>query len=111
MTNVLAFRTPAGGVSVPVGTSKALGVVDVTPYERIRVVADERAGSASGLSIRLTFLEGSERVAFLDQIPLTPHGQITRLYDVPGTQLSIDVDAAAGTGSDALDVLIYGCKS
>ena len=42
--NQLIFRTAAGAVSIPVGTSKHLGDVDVTKYERIRVVADERVG-------------------------------------------------------------------
>jgi len=111
MSNVLAFRTPVGGVSVPVGTSKNLGTVDVSPYESIRVVADERVGSGSGMTVRLTALEGAERVAFLDQIPLAPHTQATRVYEVPGTHLSVDVDAAPGAGTDALDVLIYGWKA
>ena len=110
MSNVLAFRTPVGGVSVPVGTSKTLGTVDVTPYERIRVVADERVGSGSGVSIRLTITEGNELVAFLDVLALAPHGQITRVYEVPGTKLTVAVDAAGGVGTDALDVLIYGWK-
>jgi len=80
MSNVLAFRTPVGGVSVPAGTSKALGKVDVTAYERIRVVTDER----------------DELVAFLDVLTLAPHGQVTKVYEVPGTHLSVDVDAAGG---------------
>ena len=97
MTNVLAFRTKPGGVSVPAGTSQELGVVDVTPYERIRVVADERVGSGTG-------------VTFLDLLVLGPHQQLTRVYEVPGTKLSVFVDAAGGSGTDALDVLIYGWK-
>jgi hypothetical protein len=84
--------------------------VDVTPYERIRIVADERVGSGSGVSIRLTFMEGNELVAFLDVLTLAPHGQVTRVYEVPGTKLSVDVDAAGGKGTDSLDVLIYGWK-
>src|SRR5581483_1553606 len=47
--NVLAFRTPVGGISIPAGQSKQLGIVDVSPYERIRVVADERVGSGTGI--------------------------------------------------------------
>src|SRR6266566_403236 len=102
MTNVLAFRTKPGGVSVPAGTSQELGVVDVTPYERI--------GSGTGVTVRLTITEGQELVAFLDLLALAPHQQTTRVYEVPGTKLSVFADAAGGSGTDALDVLIYGWK-
>ena len=110
MTTVLAFRTPAGGVSVPAGQSKQLGVVDVATYERIRVIADERTGSATGVTVRLTITEGNELVAFLDLLHLAPHQQLTRVYEVPGTKLTVHADAVGGSGSDALDVLIYGWK-
>jgi type III secretion protein HrpB1 len=46
MGTTLAFRTPPGAVSIPVGQSTKLGEVDVHTFERIRVVADERVGSA-----------------------------------------------------------------
>jgi len=105
---VLAFRTPAGGVSIPAGQSKQLGVVDVSPFERIRVVADERAGSGTGISVRLTITEGNELVAQLDVLHLTPHAQITNVYEVPGTKLTVFADAAPGAGNDGLDVLVYG---
>lgn len=110
MTNVLAFRTKPGGVSVSAGTSQELGVVDVTPYERIRVVVDERIGSGTGVTVRLTITEGQELVAFLGLLTLAPHQQKTRVYEVPGTKLSVFADAAGGSGTDALDVLIYGWK-
>jgi type III secretion protein HrpB1 len=70
---VLAFRTPQGGVSIPAGQSKQLGVVDVSMFDQIRVVADERVGSGSGINIRLTITEGNELVAQLDVLPLSPH--------------------------------------
>jgi hypothetical protein len=60
MSTKLAFRTPAGAVVIPAGQSKQLGSVDVSPYSQIRVVADERAGSGTGVNIRLTITEGSE---------------------------------------------------
>ena len=85
-------------------------MVDVTPYERIRVVADERTGSGTGVTVRLTITEGQELVAFLDLLALAPHQQTTRVYEVPGTELSVFADAAGGSGTDALDVLIYGWK-
>ena len=110
MSNVLAFRTPVGAVSIPAGQSKQLGVVDVSPYAKIRVVADERIGSGTGINIRLTITEGNELVAQLDTFSLTPHSQVTRVYDVPGTKLTVFADAVGGSGSDGVDVLIYGSK-
>lgn len=112
MTNVLAFRTKPGGVSVPAGASRELGVVDVSPYERIRVVAGEQAGPGTGVTIRLTITEGQELVAHLDVLALAPDQQATRVYEVPGTTLTLSVvaDAAGGSGTDGLDVLIYGWK-
>jgi len=107
---VLAFRTPVGGISISAGQSKQLGVVDVSGFERIRVVADERVGSGTGVSIRLTITEGHELVAQLDVLHLTPHAQITNVYEVPCTTLTVFADAAPGAGNDGLDVLIYGFK-
>jgi type III secretion protein HrpB1 len=107
--NVLAFRTPVGAISVPGGQTKLLGVVDVSMYERIRLVTDERIDSTSNIILRLTFTEGEELVAQLDTILLTPHSQMTRVYDVPGTQLSIYADSVGAAGTQgSLDVLIYG---
>jgi len=78
-------------------------------YERIRLVADERIDSTTNIILRLTFTEGEELVAQLDAIMLTPHSQMTRVYDVPGTQLSVYADSVGNAGTNgALDVLIYG---
>ncbi len=68
MTTKLAFRTPVGAVSIPAGQSKELGSVDVSPFSKIRVVADERTGSGTNIVIRLTITEGSELVAQLDTL-------------------------------------------
>ena len=108
MATKLAFRTPVGGVSLPAGQSKELGVVDVSPFSQIRVVADERVGSGTGVNIRLTITLGSELVAQLDVLTLAPHSQVTRVYEVPGTTLSVFMDALGGTGSDGVDVLVFG---
>lgn len=105
--SALIFRTPPGGVSIPAGKSKELGVVDVSKYSKIRVVADERVGSGSGVTLRLTITEGNELVGQLDTPHLTPHSQVTRVYDVPGSKLTIFADALAGPGPDAVDVLVY----
>ena len=108
MSTKLAFRTPVGAVSIPAGQSKLLGVVDVSPFNQIRVVADERVGSGISMVIRLTITEGSELVAQLVTLSLVPHAQLTRTYIVPGTKLSVYADALAGSGNAAADVLIYG---
>ena len=107
--NVLAFRTQVGAVTIPGGQTKLLGVVDVSLYNRIRLVTDERIDSTSNIVLRMTFTEGEELVALLDTVLLPPHSQVTRVYDVPGTQLSIYADSVGATGTQgSLDVLIYG---
>jgi hypothetical protein len=109
MATQLAFRTPQGAVSVPVGQTKNLGTVSVGNFRQIRVVADERSGSQSNMVIRLTITEGNELVAQLDVLNLTPGAQVTRVYDVPGRTLTVFA-AAIGTtsGSSAMDLLVYG---
>jgi type III secretion protein HrpB1 len=109
MPTSLAFRTPPGAVSIPVGQSKELGVVNVGAFSAIRLYADERAGSAGSVRIRLTLTEGNELVAQLDTPVLAPHAEITKVYEVPGNNLTVFADAIGpGTGSAAVDVLVYG---
>ncbi len=108
MATVLAFRTKPGGVSIPAGQSQQLGAVDVAKFERIRLVADERTGSKTNINIRLTITEGNELVAQLDTLTLPPHSQVTRVYEVPGTKLTLFADATGSGGTDSLDVLVYG---
>ena len=104
----LAFRTDPRGVGIPAGQSKLLGTVDVLPFSKIRVIADERVSSTSGVNIRLTMMEGNDVIGPLDILQLTPLSQVTRVYDVPGTKLQIWADAVGSSGSDAVDVVIYG---
>jgi type III secretion protein HrpB1 len=107
--NVLAFRTQVGAITIPGGQTKLLGVVDVSMYDRIRLVADERIDSTANIILRLTFTEGEELVAQLDTVLLTPHSQMTRVYEVPGTQLSVYADSVGAAGTKgSVDVLIYG---
>jgi type III secretion protein HrpB1 len=109
LENVLAFRTQMGAITIPGGQTKLLGVVDVSMYDRIRLVADERIDSTSNIILRLTFTEGEELVAQLDTLLLTPHSQMTRVYEVPGTQLSVSADSVGAAGTKgSVDVLIYG---
>lgn len=104
----LAFRTAPGAVSISAGQSKQLGIVDVSKFSKIRVVADERTGSGTGINVRMTLTEGNELVAQLDTFTLSPHTQLTRVYDVPGTKLTIFADALGGSGTDGIDLLVYG---
>ncbi|MCW3996099.1 MAG: hypothetical protein NWE98_08140 [Candidatus Bathyarchaeota archaeon] len=102
----LIFRTPAGAVSIPAGTSKQLGVVDVSAYSRIRIFANERPGP-SNVNIRITLTEGAELVSQLDTLVLSPKSSVTRMYEVPGATLTIFADALPGTGNDGVDFLVY----
>jgi type III secretion protein HrpB1 len=109
MSTKLAFRTKIGGAPIPAGETIMLGTVDVSAFSKIRVVADERVGSTTGINIRLAISEeGGELVALLDTLHLSPHSQLTRVYEVPGTHLTIFADAVGGTGTDGMDVLVYG---
>lgn len=109
-TNALIFRTPVGGVSQAAGSSKLLGNINVSAYRHLRVVADERVGSPTNVSFRITVLEGSELVAQLKTFALAPHGQTTFTIDVPPRAVAIYADTAAGSGTDAYDFLLYGTK-
>ncbi len=107
--NTLAFRTPVGAEVIKGGESKVLGKFDTSNFERIRIVADERVDSTCNVAIRITVTEGSEWVAFLDHIILTPHSQITKVYEVPCTELTIAIDGVGAANTKAgVDVLVYG---
>jgi hypothetical protein len=104
----LLFRTPAGSAVIPVGSIKQLGTVDVSTYSQIRIVAGERKGTTSGITIHLTLMEGTEVLLDLDKIDLTSGANISRVYPVPGSKLAIQAIASAGTGAAGTDILIYG---
>lgn len=107
--NILAFRTKLGAESVRGGETKELGTVEVSHFDKIRLVCDERIGSTCSVLVRLTIMEGNELVAFLDTVLLHPHAQTTRVYDVPGVKLNVAIDGiGAPTTQGAVDVLIYG---
>lgn len=107
--NVLAFRTKVGGEAIKGGEVKNLGTIDTSRFDKIRLVADERIGSTCNVIVRLTIMEGNELVAFLDQVLLTPHSQLTRVYDVPGVKLDIAIDGVGAANTQGgVDVLIYG---
>jgi type III secretion protein HrpB1 len=107
--NVLAFRTIAGAEPIRAGETKNLGTVDVSHFDKIRLVADERIGSGCNVLVRLTITEGNELVAFLDEVMLMPHQQVTKVYDVPCTNLTVSLVGVGNPGTNgAADVLIYG---
>jgi len=109
MATVLAFRTAPGAVSFPDNSLQNLGSVDVSSFSQIRVVTDERGDSTSNVTILLTITEGNELVAQLDTLTLSPGSQVTNVYAVPGTTLTIYAQGnGSGAGSDAVDLLIYG---
>lgn len=107
--NILAFRTTPGGKTVNAGQTENLGIVDTAEFDRIRLVADERIGSTCDVIVRLTIMEGNELVAFLDEVTLRPHSQLTRVYDVPATRLEVSIVGVGNPNTKgAVDVLIYG---
>jgi type III secretion protein HrpB1 len=109
LENVLAFRTKVGAETVKGGETRELGTVETASFDKIRLVCDERIGSTCNVLVRLTIMEGNELVAFLDTVLLTPHAQVTRVYDVPGTKLNVAMDGIGPANTHgAVDVLIYG---
>jgi hypothetical protein len=108
--NILAFRTTVGGITLKGGETKVLGVIDTTKFDKICIVADERIGSTCNIWVRLTITEtGNEWVAFLDHFMLTPHSEITKVYNLPCKAITITIDGVGvPTNSGTLDVLLYG---
>jgi|SRR5215469_9086047 len=106
---ILAWRTKPGGESVKGGETKNLATIETAGFDKVRLVCDERAGSTSNVQVRLTIMEGTELVAFLDTLMMTPHAQATRVYDVPGTKLEVSIDGVgAPNAQGTVDVLLYG---
>ena len=96
------------GPGYPRRSKKELGNVDVNEFSQIRVVADERVGSATGINIRLTITEGSELVR--NWTPFRSHliSKSTWVNDVLAKNLTVFADPVDGDGgNDALDLLIY----
>lgn len=106
----LAFRTKPGAESFPAGTTKFLGKVDTAGYSKIRIIATERAGSASNITFRVTATEGNELVSQLATFTLTPQSSRTMVIDVPARAVSIYAAAAPGSGNVATDFLVYGAR-
>ncbi len=113
MPTVLVFPASFSQMqfSIPTGSTRQLGTVDVYAYSQIRVVAFENAGSPTDVKVLLTFASGPGGILIgpLDTLTLTPGTNLTRVYDVPGTALSISVTASAGkAGQDGVGLVIFG---
>jgi type III secretion protein HrpB1 len=111
MATTLAFNTPPVAVSIPAGKSHDLGTVDVHTFDRIRVLADQRPGSAASAVILLYLLadKGALTVGLLDTLTLKAGDQITKVYETPGTMLSIVAILNGASGSTAgVDVWVWG---
>ena len=99
-------------VSLPVGTTnKQLddNIVDISPYDQIRIFALEDTGSAGPVDIILTPLfDGNVPLGTLDTLSLKPGSHITNVYETPGTHLLVTATATGASGSSSVTVVIYG---
>jgi type III secretion protein HrpB1 len=107
MATTLAFSTPPGGVILPqAGKTQELGTADIHTFDRVRVFAKETAGV--GAAIQLVLVEGNNTVGDLDTLNLT-NDSVTRVYEVPGTTLSITANGPSPFGDQAcVDVWVWG---
>ena len=98
--------------SVAVGTTVQLGTANVSTFTKIRVIARESIGSPSPVNITLTMTEGEDVIGVLKTLRLRPDNiTITRVHEVPGTNLKVMASATNPTGvsgSDNVFVTIYG---
>jgi len=72
----LVFRTPENGVTVTRGQRLTLATLDLSPYDRVRVVVVSR-GNGNGIGPRLPatvrlFIGEGEVLALFDTLTLTP---------------------------------------
>jgi hypothetical protein len=78
----LVFRTPESGVTVTRGQRLTIATLDLSPYDRVRVVAVSRAnGNGFGprlpATVRLFIGEG-EALALFDTLTFTPDSTVVR---------------------------------
>lgn len=105
---MLLFTTPLGGDAIQTGTTKAIASLNTSRCARIRVVATERVGSPTNVTIRLILMQGEAQVAHLDALALNPRGEVTKVYEVPGIKLGLLAEAVSGQhGIDSFDLLVY----
>lgn len=110
----LLFRTPVGGQTLSLGTTTVItsalpdNAINVSDFPAIRVTGSNRIASATNVTILLTHNIAGEFFTQMDRITLAPGNRFSIPYDVPGTGLTIQVQTAAGTGSDSLDIAVFG---
>ena len=109
----LAFRTPAGGQTIPLGSTTNLtkamfNGIPVNLYPAIRVWCGNRSASSSNVTFLFTINQTGEFVGQLDTVILPPGEGFTNTYDVPGIGLTILAKTEACSGSDTVDVFVYG---
>lgn len=106
--NVLAF---AGEKIVKVGQTEIFGTVDTSRFDKIRLVAANEE-STCDVHVSLKIIEEPDGERFmLDQFTLTPHNQLTRVYDVPATKLEVSVAGLPGrprATQAEVEILIFG---
>ncbi len=107
--NVLAFDKE---IIIKAGQTEVLGTLDTTRFDKVRLVAVNEQ-STCDVHVRLAIMEpegkAKERVAFMDEFTLKPHNQLTRVYDVPATELEVSLVGLGKAGTNAeVEVLIYG---
>jgi hypothetical protein len=76
-----------------------IGTVDVSDFAQIRVYAFERDAHVGGIGNRLVLMLSEapgNYLGELDVFDLEPGSAVTRVYDVPGTILT--VQTAGGSG-------------
>jgi hypothetical protein len=112
MLNKLIFHTPIGSVTFPPATARILAIIDVSKFDRIRVVALHQSPAGANAEVLLKVTGGPLLSdANLDILPLAPNSQVTRVYDVVCTELTLSAGALLGGGDVTLEVLFYGFQS
>lgn len=109
MATTLAFSTPPGWVVLPAGKTVDLGTVDVHTFDQVRVFAKQTYAIAGTTVVQLILMEGSNTVGNLDTLDVGGTAQITRVYEVPGTTLSISANTPGAFGAEGcVDVWVWG---
>jgi hypothetical protein len=107
MPNEVAFTVTT--TVEPTGEMTSLGLVQASPYERIRVLADCRSASASPAEIVISFVEGEGAPGWLDRYVLSAGAVVTRVYEVPGVILAVSAQPTADAPAD-IDVWVWGYR-
>ena len=94
----LAFT---GTVQVDALGSTDLGIVLVSPYERIRLLVFCPADAAGPVEVALTHIVGEAAAGALDRFLLLPGNELNRVYELPGQVLGITARATIDAPTSA----------